>query len=303
MDNGILDEWANAIQGLLKAGHKVAASATGHGVLLGDAREVMVREVLMRFLPPSLTIGTGQMVDSNGDRSRQIDIIVYRSNFPIFRTLGLLDVFMLEGVVATIEVKSTLNKKLLWEALDNCVSVKKLSPCYEVPSAKEYCEHFQIPYTLTSDALPDIQGPAKDKILEQVMPPAYVFGYTGYASRLGDLENALGAWVNERQHRIRWLPDVIATEGCVVVKNDKRPFWASSFEQGIYLAKQDVAPVKYILKHLVHRLRDSIGMGTAIDKKSGIVLRSDLHTQIDTSGDWHVLRERVSSETPPLGSS
>src|SRR4051794_9789726 len=93
VSRSILDDWAEAVQELLKTGYKVAPSATKHGLLLGDAREVIIREVLMRFLPSSLVLGTGQIVDSNGDRSAQVDIIIYRANFPIFRTLGLSDVF------------------------------------------------------------------------------------------------------------------------------------------------------------------------------------------------------------------
>lgn len=292
MKSSVLDDWANAIQGLLKAGYKVASSATTHGILLGDAREVMIREALMKFLPSSLVIGTGQVVDGNGKRSAQIDIIIYRSDFPIFRTLGLSDVFMLEGVVATIEVKSNLSKQKLKEALENCVSIKRLSPCYDIPSVIEYCKNNDLQYILTNDPLPDIQGPAKDKLLEQITPPAYIFGYTGYASRLKDLVDTLNEWYLVKEYPIRWLPDVISTEGCVVVRNDKRPFQAVDFESGIYLAKQDSAPIKHLLKHLLYRLRTNIGMGKATDKESGIVLRSDIYEFINTSGGWQVLWKR-----------
>jgi hypothetical protein len=293
--SSILDEWATAVQGLLRAGHDVASSATDHGLLLGDAREVIIREVLMRFLPASVVVGTGQVAGSKDreNRSKQIDVVLYRSTFPIFCTLGLSDVFMFEGIVAAIEVKSKLDRPTLKEALDNCVSVKKLSPCYEIPSAEEYCKERQLQYTVTTDEFPDINGPAKDRLLEQITPPAYVFGYTGYTSRLKDLVEALNEWGTSRQHPIRWLPDVIATEGCVVVKNDSRPFRALEFEQGVYLAKRDPAPIKYLLFHLIYRLSRSIGMGVAVDRESGVVLRSDVHTAIDMSGDWLVLWERL----------
>ena len=294
MTNSIFDEWANAVQGLLRAGYKVASSATNHGLLLGDAREVVIREALMRFLPASVVVGTGQVVGSGDaeDRSKQIDAVLYRSTFPIFRTLGLSDVFMLEGVIATIEIKSKLDKKTLKEALDNCVSVKRLSPCYEIPSAERYCQKKQLQYEVTTGPSPDIVGPAKDRLIEQIMPPAYVFGYTGYTSRFVDLVRALNEWGTSRQHPIQWLPDVVASEGCVVVKNDGRPFLAREFGEGVYLAKRDPTPLKYLLFHLIHRLKLSIGMGIATDLESGILLRSDVHTTIDMSGDWTVLWER-----------
>jgi hypothetical protein len=289
VSGNILDEWANAIQEWLRAGYKVASSTTSHRLLLGDAREIIVREVLMRFLPSSLVVGTGQIIDSKGNPSKQIDIIIYRSDFPIFRTLGLSDIFMLEGVVATIEVKSNLNKKTLKEALSNCESVKKLSPFYNKPSVERYWEKQQIQRSTSDKGSSDQQGPTEDELhslVERVKPPAYVFGYTGYSSRLKYLMSAVEEWAGKGQRLISWLPDVISTEGCVVVRNDGRPFRLPGSEDIVYLSKRDNTPIKYLLKHLLHRLNTSIGMGTAKDKESGIMLGSEVHTMIDTVGNW-----------------
>jgi hypothetical protein len=284
-NESILEVWANAIQGLLEAGHAVVSSTTDHNLLLGDAREVMIKDFLMRFLPSSLVVGTGQLIDSKGSLSNQIDIVIYRSSFPIFRTLGSSDVFLLEGVVATIEVKSTLSRSELNNAVDNCVSVKSLSPCYDVASVREYCDRHQLQFAIEG-SLPDVIGPAKDKVLEEVMPSTYIFGYKGYSLRLKDLEDAVYEWYAPKRLKPRFLPDVISTEGCVVVRNDGRPFRALDERNWIYLARRDSAPIKYLLKHLLHRLGTSVGLSVAQDIKSGIVLRSDAHATIDTSGDW-----------------
>src|SRR5262245_10510432 len=75
----------------------------------GTAREFFVESVLKRFLPPHVVIGSGEIVDGNGRRSRQQDLLLYRSNFPVIDSLAGAHLYLAEGVLATIEVKSILN--------------------------------------------------------------------------------------------------------------------------------------------------------------------------------------------------
>jgi len=98
-----------------------------HGTTVGTAREFIVGRCLRSFLPAGVEIGSGEVVDSNGNRSKQIDVVVYDSRFPALRT-GAGALYLIEGVIATIEVKSTMKPERLRESLDNCVSVSMLLP-------------------------------------------------------------------------------------------------------------------------------------------------------------------------------
>jgi len=82
-----------------------------HSSLVGSAREFIVKRVLQSILPPIVHIGSGKVLDFHGKRSRQIDIIVFDSRFPVFEIQSGIGIYPLEGVIATIEVKSTLTKK------------------------------------------------------------------------------------------------------------------------------------------------------------------------------------------------
>ena len=75
-------------------------------------------------------ITSGQVVDSRGGISSQLDIIVYDA----LRTPMLFEsphdgqhLVPVEGVVAVVEVKSHLRKAQLASILDNCRSVKMLT--------------------------------------------------------------------------------------------------------------------------------------------------------------------------------
>jgi hypothetical protein len=79
-------------------------------------------------------IGSGKVIDAQGNTSRQIDIIILDPRFPIFEIQTGIGMYPLEGVIATIEVKSTLTKKSLADALENTLSLIQLTPGLVDPS-------------------------------------------------------------------------------------------------------------------------------------------------------------------------
>jgi len=263
---GILDSWASAVQRSLSAAYEVASSATAHSLLLGDAREVLVREALASFLPSSLVIGSGQILDGRGSYSRQIDAIIYDSRFPVFRTLGALDVYLLEGVLGTIEVKSRLSADTLAQAATNCASVKKLHPSYELSSAIEWCESNHLDPQLSSDKRPSFtDAETRGRLRELLLPPTYVFGFRGYKRNALKLGQALNAWSKKNRAHMRTWPDAVLSEGCVVLRNDGRPFHTLDGPLGGFIARPDPAPVKYLLKGLLSRLERRIGSVIMMD--------------------------------------
>lgn len=60
-----------------------------HPLLLGDARETIIRGILTRILPSVFEIGCGQIVDSTGNTSNQIDIVIVIA--PFYHGLHLAD--------------------------------------------------------------------------------------------------------------------------------------------------------------------------------------------------------------------
>jgi uracil-DNA glycosylase family 4 len=93
----------------------------------GRARENIVADALRRFVPDLFGVSTGFVIDAVGGISRQQDIVVYRRGYhPIF-TVGGVDHFMVESVVAVIQNRASITSRDgLVDALDTVASVKAL---------------------------------------------------------------------------------------------------------------------------------------------------------------------------------
>ncbi len=99
-----------------------------HPLEVGIARERLLVAFLRRFLPERYGIDTGFVVDTRGNISKQIDIVIYDKVIsPIFELPGNIKYFPCECVVAVGEVKSTItNRKTLSDALGKLKSVQEL---------------------------------------------------------------------------------------------------------------------------------------------------------------------------------
>ncbi|GAE64242.1 hypothetical protein H3Z85_22215 [Chryseobacterium indologenes] len=105
------------------------ASAATTPVLIGSAKEKEISRKLEMLLPNSVGVGSGCIIDSFGNTSKQMDIIIYEKEFcPIFciNESAETTYYPCEGVIAAGEVKSTLNSKELENIFDKASSVKKL---------------------------------------------------------------------------------------------------------------------------------------------------------------------------------
>lgn len=215
---GIINDWSKSISKVLKSSFDVSNSIADHSGILGDARESFIRDILKRFLPNNILIGSGQIVDCQGNKSKQIDIIIYRNDFPILRTFGSSDVYLIEGVVATIEVKSHLNEETLYQALENCKSVRSLIPSFIKASIDYYSNEL---YSLNVEQLSSSQ---RNSLMGMILPATYIYSYNGYTKNsLKALKKSINIWHNHPDIRgeqdVMIMPEVIATEGCVVIKN------------------------------------------------------------------------------------
>ncbi len=114
----------------LLAKSKIPASS-GHSSHRGTPREAFVREFLEEHLGEYLAIGTGEIIDGKAEvdmQRPQLDVVVYRREYPRLHFRGRIHGFLVESVVATIEVKSTLDKPALAHAIRTTHTVKNLQP-------------------------------------------------------------------------------------------------------------------------------------------------------------------------------
>jgi hypothetical protein len=105
-------------------------AGAGHPVNKGTPREVFIREFLSDHLPQDLAIGEGEIIsaDSQPNEMRnQFEIVLYKHDFPKLMFGGGINAFLLESVVSTIEVKSTLRKKELRSAVKAARNIKALN--------------------------------------------------------------------------------------------------------------------------------------------------------------------------------
>lgn len=132
---------------------------------LGSVREHFVKHILTNFLPKSVIVGSGEIINRNGDRTGQQDIIIYRSDFPVITSLTAINTYLSEGVVATIEVKSDLRTgrpKGLYSAFGSVQRVLSVGNEKQALIRKGTEE----------------QG---NKILEMVQLRTYILGYAGWS--------------------------------------------------------------------------------------------------------------------------
>lgn len=99
----------------------------GHPGESGTGREHAVREFFRTLLPHSYGIDTGFVIDAQGAKSKQVDIVIYRDDYhPTLEIEGVKH-FLVESVAAVIQVKASIDsKRELAEALSNIKSVKQL---------------------------------------------------------------------------------------------------------------------------------------------------------------------------------
>jgi hypothetical protein len=104
---------------------------SGHSLHKGTPREAFIREFLQSHLPENVAIGTGEIIDANsqpGAQRNQFDIVIYKKNYPKLDFGGDVSGFLIESVIATVEVKSTLNQEGMAQAISAARNAKALTP-------------------------------------------------------------------------------------------------------------------------------------------------------------------------------
>lgn len=93
---------------------------TGHALHKGTPREAFIKEFLESHLPANLAIGTGEIIDATSKpnvQRNQFDIVIYKRTYPKLDFGGGISGFLIESVIATVEVKSTLTQKNMEQSI------------------------------------------------------------------------------------------------------------------------------------------------------------------------------------------
>lgn len=120
-----------------QAAHRISAAGRSAAIYsnrpdMGMQKEIAYMEFLQDNLPKSCDIFLGGFLfDREGNQSKQIDIIVTNGNIPRFRILGEKGIKAfapVEGTIGVFSIKSKLDKKQLFDCLDNFASIPETEP-------------------------------------------------------------------------------------------------------------------------------------------------------------------------------
>lgn len=85
----------------------------------GEYKEEIFKKVLGMFLPESFAVGSGFVIGIDKTPTRQIDVIVYDTRYPVLFRQADFVILPPDGVRAIIEVKTKLSKTKLKEAIEH----------------------------------------------------------------------------------------------------------------------------------------------------------------------------------------
>ena len=163
-------EYCNAAEELMQAWYKHNREVLSHSGNLGYAREHFVDQILASFLPKSVIVGSGEIVDGNKGRSGQQDVIIYRADFPVITSFTPINTYLIEGVIATIEVKSNLSTGDpigLHSAFKNAAKVKFLAnQAKSLTDKKDELEKLQRKHTVKTYVIGYQGWNTKEKFVE-----------------------------------------------------------------------------------------------------------------------------------------
>lgn len=127
-----MSNWS--LQNLLSSLHddienrlKISRLSLGHPVSKGDASEAVWLEMLNTYLPERYRAAKAHVVDSLGNFSQQIDVVIFdRQYTPFIFKFQEQTIIPAEGVYAVFEAKQEITVKQVEYAQEKVASVRKL---------------------------------------------------------------------------------------------------------------------------------------------------------------------------------
>lgn len=286
--SNIFKDWFDGLEKILEEEARFAG-VLEHPVLKGDAREFFVRRVLGSFLPDCVSVGSGEIISSIErvkQRSKQIDVIIFDSRFPRLKSADGTGLYPIEGTIATIEVKSILNKRNLFEALDNCFSVMDLPINYRNrQETDDKIREYQSKYRTTF------------RYAEQIFhwnmsPRTYIFGFQGYRIKCKKMVETIEEWRRSKSPKpgnsyAPCLPRLILTEGVVGATKDDMISFTNVNPNTVFRAVKINRKLGLLASHLLNTIsrrfqfiNNLTGREYSLDKYNPGVLYSEDYQNI-----------------------
>ena len=217
------NDWIQVVSKTIQADADIIAAINKDELDDSAARESFIKSVLKPFLPDMYAIGQGRVIDSHGNSSEAIDIVIYRRDFPQLNLPGVQNAYFIESVLAVVEVKAKLLRKTLLDSLDKCSSLANLSASIDKTAHKNMAAKHSLMMSSNGEYV------HKNPVMAQRFhligrPPAFIFGYGGIKNSHKQLGESLQIWIDKQQANdlpcdLKSVPAAIATLGCFAWRN------------------------------------------------------------------------------------
>ena len=116
----------NTIKGAIQEAQD--ASQIDHPGLVGRVRELALEHLIVPMLPTGFEVGTGKLVDNQGNQSAETDLVIYnRAVLPPIMHSSRDGVFPVESTFYAIEVKSRITAAEVQDSIQKGRSITTLS--------------------------------------------------------------------------------------------------------------------------------------------------------------------------------
>jgi hypothetical protein len=139
-----------------------AARGISHRGLLGEIREILVRDLFRPLLPADVGVGSGEIISYTGQTSNQTDVVLYdRRILPPLLFQESVGLFPVESALHTIEVKSKLTMTELRKSEDAATALLQLELSHgqhdasDVPQQHTVTKPISTLFALDSDLVPE----------------------------------------------------------------------------------------------------------------------------------------------------
>lgn len=268
-----------------------------HGSSVGEAREFFVRRMLRSILPPLIHVGRGKVVGATSKPSKQIDIVIFDPRFPILEIEPGMGLYPVEGVIATIEVKSMLNRDKLTESLENCYSVMQVRPYSDYEDLQRRVDELMELRRLS-------QREAESCLAWSLQPKTYVFGFTGYKTP-DALCSIVEKWYNAKGRPgsllCPFLPRLVISEAALGISADNWVFLPKSPNPVKEVVMQFIATERrfgIFALHLLHAISERLG---TLHAQEGVRFSHEKYfpwdeymAEMKVSEGYGIMRERAS---------
>ncbi len=216
-------------------------------------------------------MGSGCVIDSYGNCSRQQDVVLYeRDNCPVFSVNNTLETtyFPCEGVLAVIEVKSSITSNTLRDSFVKIASVKNLSRYNmmeaALPPLKEHPRYRHYQSTRMASEISLIEPKElESQGLHQILG-AVLGGHAGmWCNTLGDRLAALvREFGNDRSPNIVAILDSGALIPCSITAGENRAQFSA--KTATHFMFTDSAPLRVFIDRVYMTYRHGVTSPTEV---------------------------------------